>query len=53
MMNGVPVPLVSRLFGHASVGMTLKYAHLGDRDIEEAAEQTGLAIDAIMNGGDE
>ena len=50
VMNGVPVPVVSRLLGHSSVGMTLRYAHLGDRDIEEAAERIGLAIDAIMNG---
>ena len=50
VMNGVPVPVVSRLLGHSSVGMTLRYAHLGDRDIEEAAERTGIAIDAIMDG---
>ena len=50
VMNGVPVPVVSRLLGHSSVGMTLRYAHLADRDIEEAAERTGLAIDAIMDG---
>ncbi|MDE0173733.1 MAG: tyrosine-type recombinase/integrase [Defluviicoccus sp.] len=50
VMNGVPVPVVSRLLGHSSVGMTLRYAHLGDREIEQAAERTGLAIDAIMNG---
>ncbi len=49
-MNGVPVPVVSRLLGYSSVGMTLRYAHLGDRNIEEAAERTGLAIDAIMGG---
>ena len=48
VMNGVPVPVVSRLLGHADVGMTLRYAHLGDRDIEEAAERVGEAIGAIM-----
>ena len=50
VMNGVPVPVVSRLLGHSSVGMTLRYAHPGDRDVEEAAERIGLAIDAIMDG---
>ena len=49
-MNGVPVPVVSRLLGHSNTRMTLRYAHLGDRDIEAAAERTGLAIDAIMEG---
>ena len=48
-MNGVPVPVVSRLLGHSNVSMTLRYAHLGDRDIEAAAEKVGKAIGEIMN----
>ena len=47
-MNGVPVPVVSRLLGHSSVRMTLRYAHLGDREIEAAAERIGQSIGAIM-----
>ena len=47
-MNGVPVPVVSRLLGHSSVRMTLRYAHLGDREIEAAAERVGESIGAIM-----
>ena len=27
VMNGVPVPVVSRLLGHSNVSMTLRYAH--------------------------
>ena len=52
VMNGVPVPVVSRLLGHSNTRMTLRYAHLGDRDIEEAAERVGQAVAAIMNGDD-
>ena len=48
VMNGVPVPVVSRLLGHSDVSMTLRYAHLGDREIEEAAERVGQSIGAIM-----
>ncbi len=48
VMNGVPVPVVSRLLGHSNVSMTLRYAHLGDRDIEAAAERVGQSIGAIM-----
>ena len=44
VMNGVPVPVVSRLLGHSNVRMTLRYAHLGDREIERAAERVGQAI---------
>ena len=39
VMNGVPVPVVSRILGHANVRMTLRYAHLGDREIESEAER--------------
>ena len=48
VMNGVPVPVVSRLLGHSDVRMTLRYAHLGDREIEAAAERVGQSIAAIM-----
>ena len=48
VMNGVPVPVVSRMLGHSNVRMTLRYAHLGDRDIEAAAEKVGQAIATIM-----
>ena len=48
VMNGVPVPVVSRLLGHTNTRMTLRYAHLGDRDIEAAAERVGEAIGNIL-----
>ena len=51
VMNGVPVPVVSRLLGHSSVHMTLRYAHLADRDAEAAAERVGQLVDTIMRSG--
>ena len=48
VMNGVPVPVVSRMLGHSSARMTLRYAHLGDREVEEAAERIGRAIAAVI-----
>ena len=48
VMNGVPLPVVSRLLGHSNVRMTLRYAHLGDREIEAAAERVGRTIAAII-----
>lgn len=50
VMNGVPVPVVSRLLGHSSVRMTLRYAHLADRDLEAAAERVGAAMVRAMAG---
>ena len=37
-------PVVSRLLGYAQERMTLRYAHVGDREIEAAAERIGTAI---------
>ncbi len=48
VMNGVPVPVVSRLLGHSNVKMTLRYAHLADRDIEAASERVGAAMARVM-----
>ena len=50
VMNGVPVPVVSRLLGHSNTRMTLRYAHLADRDIEAAAERVGDALARVMTG---
>lgn len=50
VMNGVPVPVVSRLLGHSNVQMTLRYAHLADRDIEAAAERVGAVMTRVMAG---
>ena len=49
VMNGVPVPVVSRLLGHSNVQMTLRYAHLADRDIEATAERVGRAIGVLLD----
>ena len=49
VMSGIPVPVVSRMLGHSNVGMTIRYAHLGDREIEAAAERIGESIGAIMD----
>ena len=47
-MNGVPVQVVSRLLGHSNTRMTLRYAHLGDREIDAEAERIGQAIAELM-----
>ena len=50
VMNGVPVPIVSRLLGHSNTRMTLRYAHLGDREIEAAAARVGKALARVIRG---
>ena len=48
VLAGVPLPVVSRLLGHAKIHTTLRYAHVSDRETEAAAERIGLAISAIL-----
>ena len=48
-MNGVPLPVVARLLGHSNVRMTMRYAHVGDREVEAAAERIGQAIASMIS----
>ncbi len=52
VLQGIPLPVVSRLLGHKRPSMTLRYAHVGDREIEAAAERIGAAIAQALSGRD-
>gem|GEM_PF-300967 len=48
VMQRVPLPVVSRLLGHRHARMTLRYAHVGDRDTEDAAERIGTTLASAL-----
>ena len=48
VMRSVPIPVLSRLLGHSRARITLRYAHVSDREIETAAERVGVAIAAVL-----
>lgn len=52
VLNGVPLPAVARLLGHRNVSMTLRYAHVADREVEAAAERIAVAITSICEKTD-
>ena len=52
VMNGIPLPTVARLLGHRGVRMTLRYAHVHDREVAAAAERIGQAITDICTAPD-
>ncbi len=52
VLNGVPLPTVARLLGHRQLSMTLRYAHVADREVEAAAERIGTAFILILESGD-
>ncbi len=49
--NGVPLPTVARMLGHGQPAMTLRYTHVGDHEVEAAAERVGAMIAAVIEGG--
>ena len=52
VLHGIPLPVLSRLLGHKRPSMTLRYAHVGDRETEAAAERIGATIARAMDGRD-
>ena len=50
VLQGVPLPVVSRLLGHKHPSMTLRYTHVADREVEVAAERIGVAMARALNG---
>ncbi len=48
VMSGVSLPIVAKLLGHSRCSMTVRYAHVGDREIEAAAQRVGQAIGAML-----
>ena len=49
VLHGIPLPAVSRLLGHKQPSMTLRYAHVGDRETEAAAERIGLVLNRLLH----
>ena len=50
VLQGIPLPVVSRLLGHKRPSMTMRYAHVGDRETEAAAERIGAIIARALDG---
>ncbi len=50
VLQGIPLPVVSRLLGHKRSSMTLRYAHVSDRETEAAAERIGVTIAQALGG---
>lgn len=51
VMNGMSLPLVGKLLGHSVLQTTMRYAHLADEQVRQAAEQNGGALAAALDPG--
>ena len=49
VLLGIPLPVVSRLLGHKRPSMTLRYAHVADRETEAAAERISAGIARVLD----
>ena len=50
VLQGIPLPVVSRLLGHKRPSMTMRYAHVSDTETEAASERVGAAIARALDG---
>ncbi len=48
VMRRVSLPVLSQLLGHSRDRMAMRYAHVGDREAEAAAERIGTEIAALL-----
>ena len=49
--QGISLPVISKLLGHSSLAMTMRYTHLSDEQVTAAAERIGEEINNMMEGG--
>ena len=47
--RGAPLPEVSKLLGHSSVAMTMRYTHVSNTEVEVMAEKTGRIIWLLLS----
>ena len=52
VLQSIPLPVVVSLARSQMPSMTLRYAHVGDRETEAAAERIGKAIARVSGGPD-
>jgi len=48
VMDGHTLPMVAKLLGHKRLSMTLRYTHVSDKAVEQAAEQVGNTFRRIV-----
>ena len=51
VMRRVPLPVLSQLLGHTRDRMAMRYAHISDREAEQAAERIGTEIATLLGAG--
>jgi integrase len=48
--SGMPIQMVGRLLGHTQIQTTMRYAHLADEPVKQAAEENAERLSALVGG---
>lgn len=48
VLEGYPIPMVSKLLGHKRLSSTLRYAHVDDTQVSQSAQVMGNRIEALL-----
>ena len=48
--SGMPIQMVGRLLGHTQIQTTMRYAHLADDPVKNAAEENAERLSALVGG---
>ena len=50
VQNGMDIVMVGKLLGHSQIQTTMRYAHLADDPVKQAAEQVSSGLQNALNG---
>ncbi|NOC85621.1 site-specific integrase [Ruegeria sp. HKCCD6428] len=48
--SGMPIQMVGRLLGHSQIQTTMRYAHLADDPVRQAAEENASRLNTLVGG---
>jgi integrase len=48
--SGMPIQMVGRLLGHTQIQTTMRYAHLADDPVKQAAEENAERLSVLVGG---
>ena len=48
--SGMPIQMVGRLLGHTQIQTTMRYAHLADDPVKQAAEENAERLSSLVGG---
>ncbi len=50
VMSGLSIPVLGKILGHTQIQTTMRYAHLADEPVREAADKVSQQLGALIGG---